>query len=132
MVFGCASGAGHGARLMVVRSNGSTRTYPDTGSQPNEMAASDGTVVALHNGAVVRIGTDGLTTIASQRELARLVSGAALPMGDNGIAIDRNHDVYVNQDFLVPGRGCTDALLEIGPNRHLRALWRSTPSRSCY
>lgn len=131
-VFGCASGARRGARLMVVRSNGTNRNYPETVSQPNDMTAANGTVVAIHNGAVVRIGADGLTTIATQRELAGLVSGTALRMGDNGLAVDGRQDVYVNQDFLVAGRGCSDAVVEIGPNRHLRTIWRSPVTRSCY
>lgn len=132
MVFGCASGAGRGARLMVVRSDGHTEDYPDTVSQPNDLAASNGTVVALHNGAVVRVGAGGLTTLATRQRLARLASLGALRMGDNGLAIDRRQHVYVNQDFLVAGRGCTDVIVEIDPNRHLRTLWHSPLTRSCY
>lgn len=132
IAFGCASGAGRGPRLMIVRSNGSIESYPDSGSQPNDMAASDGTVVAIHNGAVVRIGAHGLETIATQPRLARLASGTALRMGDNGIAIDRHGNVYVNQDFLVRGRGCVDVIAEIDPGKNLRTLWHSAPSRSCY
>jgi len=98
---------------MIVRSNGSTENYPDNGSQPNDMSASNGTVVAIHNGAGVRIGVNGLETIATQRQLADLVAGAALRMGDNGIAIDRHGHVYVNQDFSIDRRGCTDVIVEI-------------------
>jgi hypothetical protein len=132
IAFGCASGGGRGARLMIVRSNGGARNYPDKGSQPNEMATANGTVVAIHNGSVVRIGVDGLETIATQRQLAKMVSGAALRMGDNGIAIDRHGSVYVNEDFLVDRRGCTDVIVDIDPAGHMRKLWRSALTRSCY
>jgi len=132
MAFGCGSGAGRGPRLMVVRSNGSTVNYPDIGSQPDDMAASNGTVVAIHNGAVVRIGVSGLETIATQQQLTKLVSSAALRMGDNGIAIDHHRHVYVNEDYLVRHRGCTDVIVEIDPSGHMRTLWHSAPSRSCY
>lgn len=132
IAFGCDSGAGRGPRLMIVRANGSIENYPDAGSQPNDMSASSGTVVAIHNGAVVRIHAHGLETIATLRRLAELVSGNALRMGDNGIAIDRRGNVYVNQDFLVAHRGCTDVIVEIDPNGHMRMLWRSPATRSCY
>lgn len=132
IVFGCESGAGRGPRLMVVRSNGSTVNYPDIGSQPDDMAASNGSVVAIHNGAAVRIRANGLEPIATQRQLAGLVSRGALRMGDNGIAIDHRGRVYVNQDFLVAHRGCTDVIAEIDPDGQMRTLWRSTATRSCY
>ena len=132
IAFGCISGARRGPRLMIVRANGSTRNYPDTGSQPDDMAASNGTVVAIHNGAVVRIRANSLHAIATQRQLTKLVSGRALHMGDNGIAIDRYGRVYVNQDYLVAHRGCTDVITEIAPNRHMRTLWQSALTRSCY
>jgi len=132
IAFGCMSGARRGPRLMIVRANGSTRNYPDTSSQPDDMAASNGTVVAIHNGAVVRIGVNGLETIATQQQLTKLVSDAALRMGDNGIAIDRHRHVYVNEDYLLAHRGCTDVIIEIDPNGHMRTLWRSTLTRFCY
>lgn len=131
-VFGCASGARRGPRLTIVRADGTTTNYPDTGSQPNDMAASNGTVVAIHNGTVVRIRADGLETIATRRRLARLVSPGALRMGDNGIAVDRRGKIYVDQDFSVGRRRCTDIIVEIDPNRRMRTLWRSAPTRSCY
>jgi hypothetical protein len=117
---------------MIVRSDGTSESYPDFGSQPNDMSASDGTVVAIHNGAVVRIEANRLETIATRRRLAALLPGATVRMGDNGIAIDRHGKVYVNQDFLVGRRGCVDMLAEIDPNAHLRTLWRSALTRSCY
>ena len=132
VAFGCVSGAGRGPRLMILRSNGSIENYPDIGSQPNDMSASNGVVVAIHNGAVVRVGANGLETIATPRQLAKLVSGAALHMGDNGIAIDRHGNVYVDQDLPVVHRGCADVIVEIDPNRHMRTLWHSTLTRSCY
>ena len=130
IAFGCSSGAGRGPRLMVVRSNGSTENYPDMGSQPNDISASNGTVVAIHNGAVVRVGVNGLETIATHRQLANLVSGAHV--GDGGIAIDRRGNVYVNQDFVFGRRGCADIIVEIGSNGHMRTLWHSTLTRLCY
>lgn len=81
VVFGCGSGGGRDPRLMVVQSNGTTADYPNFGSQPDLMSASNGIVVAIHNRAVVRVGTNGLETIATPRQIADLVSRAALAMG---------------------------------------------------
>jgi hypothetical protein len=130
--FGCDSGAGRGPRLMVVRSNGTTKNYPDHGSQANEMSVSDGTVVAIHNGAVVRVGAHGLQTIATQRQLIKLVPGATLAWPGVGIAIDRHRNVYVDQDFLIARHGCVDAIFEIESSGPPRNLWRSTRTNSCY
>jgi len=117
---------------MVVRSNGSTQNYPDTVSQPNDMSASNGTVVAIHNGAVVRVGANGLKTIATQRQLANLVPAATGGWPGVGIAINRHGTIYVNQDFLFGRRGCADIIVEIEPNGHMRALWHSALTRLCY
>ena len=132
IAFGCSSGSGRGPRLMVVRSNGSTENYPDTTSQPNDMSASNGTVVAIHNGAIVRVGVNGLATIATQRQLANLVPGATGGWPGVGIAIDRHGTVYVDQDFLFDRRGCADVIFEIGPSGQVRNLWHSALTRSCY
>ncbi len=132
IVFGCMSGAGQGPRLMVVRSNGSIENYPDNVSQPNDIAASNGTVVAIHNRAVVRVGVSGLHTIATPRQVADLIPGAIGVMGDNGVALDRHGNVYFNQDFLVAHRGCTDVIFKIDPSGRIRTLWRSGFTRFCY
>jgi hypothetical protein len=50
-------------------------------------------------------------------------------MGDNGIAIDHHGHVYVNQDFSVGRRGCSDVIAEIDPNGHLRTVWQSALTR---
>ena len=131
IVFGCLSGFGRGPRLMVVRSNGSIANYPDTVSQPNLMATSNGTVAAIHNRAVVRVGVNRLETIATPRQIIDLVPGAIGVMGDNGIAIDRHGIVYANQDFLVAHRGCTDVIFKIDPSGRIRTLWRSVFTRLC-
>ena len=130
IAFGCSSGAGRGPRLMVVRCNGAIESYPNTTLQPNDMSASNGTVVAIHNGAVVRVGANGLETIATQRQLAKLASGAHI--GDGGIAVDRHGTIYIDQDFLVARRDCADVIVKIDPKGHMRALWHSALSRSCY
>jgi hypothetical protein len=130
--FGCDSGAGRGPRLMVVPSNGTTKNYPDDESEANPMASSDGTVVAIHNGAVVRVGVHGLHTIATQRQLTNLVPGATSGWPGVGIAIDRHRNVYVDQDFLIARHGCVDAIFEIESSGPPRNLWRSTRTTSCY
>jgi hypothetical protein len=132
VVFGCASGARRGPRLMVVRSNGSTENYPDHGSQLNNTSSSGGTVVAFHNGAVVRVEANGLKTIATARQLSNVVPGTVGAMGDNGIAIDRHGNIYVNPDFLFGRHGCTDVILEIHASGPVSMLWRSAPGGTCY
>jgi NHL repeat len=132
VVFGCSSGARRGPRLMVVRSNGSTENYLDIGSQMNAMSSSNGTVVAIHNGAVVRVEVNALETLATPRQLSNLVPDASPGTGGGGIAIDRHGTVYVNQDFWLRHRGCADAIFEIHASGRIRLLWRSAPSRTCY
>ena len=96
------------------------------------MSASNGTVVAIHNGAVVRVGVNGLETIATRGQLANLVPGATGGWPGVGIAINRHGNIYVNQDFLFGRRGCADIIVEIDPNRHMRTLWHSALTRLCY
>jgi hypothetical protein len=130
IAFSCSSGAGRGPRLMVVRSNGSTENYPEYG-ELDAMSASNGTVVAIRNGAIVRVGLNGLATIATQRQLANLVPGA-LGWPGVGIAIDREGTVYVDQDFIIGRHGCADVIFQIGPRGQIRKLWRSARTNSCY
>ena len=132
IAFECDSGAGRGPRLMVVRSNGSAENYPDLGSQSDAMSASDGTVVAIHNHAIVRVGPNGLTTIATQRQLTNLVPGAKFAWPGVGIGIGREGTIYVDQDFIVARPGCADAIFEIEPGGQIRRLWRSGRTGSCY
>jgi hypothetical protein len=132
IAFGCDSGAGRGPRLMVVRSNGTTKNYPDHGSQADDMSVSNGDVVAIHNGAIVRVGVDGLRAIASQRQLIRLVPGATGDWPGVGIAVDRRGNVYVDQDFLIARHGCADVIFEIASGGGRRSLWRSARTDSCY
>lgn len=132
VAFGCMSGAGLGPRLMVARSNGSTESYPDDISEPNFMSPDDGSVLALHNRAVVRVGADSLETLATPNQIANLVSRTALVMGDGGIAVDHRGDVYFDQDFLIRRSGCSSIIFEINSNGHMRKLWRSASMRSCY
>jgi hypothetical protein len=132
IAFGCSSGARRGPRLMVVRSNGSTKNYPDHGSQADDMSVSDGTVVAIHNGAIVRVGANGLRTIATQRQLLDLVPGATSGWPGVGIANDHEGNVYVDQDFLIGRHGCADVIFEIRSNGLPRSLWRSGRANSCY
>jgi hypothetical protein len=132
IAFGCASGARRGPRLMVVRANGSTKNYPDHGSQQDDMSVSDGTVVAIHNGAIVRVGANGLRTIATQRQLIDLVPGATSGWPGVGIANDLQGNVYVDQDFLIARHGCADVIFEIKSSGLRRSLWRSARTNSCY
>ena len=130
IAFGCSSGARRGPRLMVVRSDGTTKNYPDRGSQSDAISASDGTVVAIHNGAIVRVEPNGLTTIATEHQLASLVPGGQGWPGV-GIAIGRQGTIYVDQDFIV-ARHCADVIFEIEPGGQIRRLWRSGRTHSCY
>lgn len=132
IAFGCDSGAGRGPRLMVVRSNGTTRSYPNQGSQADDMSVSNGSVVAIHNGAIVRVGVDELTAIATPRQLMNLVRGATGWWPGVGIAIDRHGNVYVDQDYLFARHGCADVIFEIEPSGQRRMLWRSARTDSCY
>lgn len=132
IAFGCSSGARRGPRLMVVRSNASPKNYPDHGSQADDMSVSDGTVVAIHNGAIVRVGANGLHTLATQRQLIDLVPGATSEWPGVGIANDREGTVYVDQDFLIARHGCADVIFAIKSNALPRILWRSVRTNSCY
>jgi hypothetical protein len=132
IAFGCESGAGRGPRLMVVRSNGTAKNYLSLGSQADDMSVSNGDVVAIHNGAIVRVGVNGLSTIASQRQLTQLVPGATGDWPGVGIAIDRRGNVYVDQDFLIARHGCADVIFEIAAGAQPRRLWRSGRTDSCY
>jgi hypothetical protein len=131
IAFGCSSGARRGPRLMVARTNGTTENFPDLGSQANDMSASNGTVVAIHNGAIVRVGVNGLATIATERQLTSLVPGG-LGWPGVGIAIDREGTVYVDRDFIVARPGCADVIFEIERSGRIRKLWRSARTNSCY
>lgn len=132
IAFGCSSGAGRGPRMMVVRSNGSTKNYPDRGSQADDMSVSNGAVVAIHNGAIVRVGANGLHTIATQRQLIDLVPGATGGWPGVGIANDRQGNVYVDQDFLIARHSCADVIFEITSSGLRRSLWHSARTDSCY
>jgi hypothetical protein len=132
VAFGCMSGAGLGPRLMVARSNGTTESYPDDVSEPNFMSSDGRSVLAIHNRAIVRLGADSLETLATQNQIANLVSRTALVMGDGGIAVDHLGDVYFDQDFLIPHSGCSSAIFEINWRGQMRKLWRSASMRSCY
>jgi hypothetical protein len=132
IAFGCDSGAGRGPRLMVVRSNGTTKNYPNHGSEADDMSVSNRTVVAIHNGAIVRVEVNGLHTIASARQLIHLVPGATGDWPGVGIAIDRRGNVYVDQDYLIARHGCADVIFEIASGGQPRSLWRSARTDSCY
>jgi hypothetical protein len=132
VAFACASGAGRSSGLVVARSNGTVKNYPDVGSQTNPMASSGGVVVAFHNRAVVRVQANGLHTISSPRQLIDMVPGATGSWSGDGIAIDRRRDVYIDQDFLIAHHGCAGAIFEIGSSGRRRSLWRSAPINSCY
>ena len=116
---------------MVVRSNATTKNYPDHGSQANDISASNGTVVAIHNGAIVRVAVNGLTTIATPTQLINLVPGAEGSWPGDGIAVDPQGNVYVDQDYLIAHRGCADVIFKIGSSGQPRSLWRSAPTNSC-
>jgi hypothetical protein len=107
---------------MVFRSDGTSVNYPDFGSQPNVVSASNGRVAAIDNKAIVLVSANGLKTIATPRQAADLVPGAMFAMDDNGIAIDPHGNVYVNQDFLVGRRGCTDVIFEIHASGRIQAV----------
>jgi hypothetical protein len=96
------------------------------------MSASDGTVVAIHNGAIVAVKVNRLATIATRRQLTSLVPGATGGWPGVGIAIDRQRTVFVDQDYLFGRRGCADVIFEIEPSGPIRALWQSAVTRSCY
>jgi hypothetical protein len=132
IAFGCESGAERGPRLMVVRSDGSSKSYPNEGSQANEMSVSDGTVVASHNGAIVKVGVDRLQTLATERQIESLIPGTIDVMGDGGIAVDHHGVVYSIESLLTRPHGCTSVIVRISPKSRIRALWRSAPNQICF
>jgi len=117
---------------MVVRSNGSIRTYPDHASQADFMSTSNGTVVVSHNLAIVKITAAGSQTLATERQIAHLVPGAIGVMGEVDIAINRHGTVYAVESVLARPHGCTSMIVQVSPGTRVRALWRSAPNQTCF
>jgi hypothetical protein len=131
-VFACSSGAGRGPRLMVVRSTGSTQSYPDDAAQTGSMSASHGTVVVSYDRAIVKVGADGLHTLATEQQITHLVPRAVGVMGEAGIAVSRQGVVYSIESVLVHRYGCISLIVRVSPTGAVRAVWRSGPNQACF
>jgi hypothetical protein len=119
---------------MVVRANGSTKTYPDNSAQAGYMAEANGAVVVNHNLDVVRVTANGLETLATGRQIAKRVPGAIGVMGGSGggLALSDNGTVYAVESVLARPHGCTSVIAQIEPSGSIRALWHSAPNQTCF
>ena len=122
---GGATAFGHPKELLVVRSNGSSAAYPAYGGQ--ELAAGDGEVVAVHNDAVVRVGSHGISTLVSDRELDGLFTDRSSVAAINSLAVDRHGDVFLEADLYRAHKfGCRAVILERAATGALHTLWNAT------
>lgn len=128
--FVCESGGGatafgHPKELLVVRSNGSTATYPAYGGQ--ELVAGDGEVVAVHNYAVVRVTSHRISTLVSDRELDGLSSDSPRVAAISSLAVDQDGDVFLVADLYRAHKpGCRAVILERAPTGALKKFWSAT------
>jgi glucose/arabinose dehydrogenase len=117
---------------MVVRLNRSIRTYPEGGSQTNFMTETNGSVVVNYNLAVVRVTATGMRTLATARQIAKLVPNAIGVMGGGDVAASPHGTVYAVESVLARPHGCTTVIAQINPDGTLSALWRSAPNQTCF
>jgi hypothetical protein len=137
-VYACDSGAGatkysHPAQLLVVRTNGSYKGYPDAFSQADLIVNSNtGAVIATHNNSIVRVSASGLTTLANQRQLNRLLPGSARLLAIEDLTADSSDDIVFRANFYAGHRhGCENVRGELKATKRVKLLWRSATGLTC-
>jgi hypothetical protein len=139
-VFACMSGGAraghpHPKELLVVRKNGSSVAYPDYGGQ--DVAASDGEVVASYDDTLVRVTSRRLVPLVTQDELSSALHRRTILIMGFGrrFRVDARGDLYFFASTLIRGRhGCQSRYLERlsgGAIRQIRAS-SAPPNDICY
>jgi hypothetical protein len=126
--FLCESGAGHPKRLLVLRKDRTSKSYPTFGS--GALASESGKVVATRNDSIVRVASQRLRTLASAAALKRLVPHTSV-VSVIDLAVAANGDVFAVTDHI-GHEGCTAVISELRPaDGPPHILW-SRLSRHCY
>jgi hypothetical protein len=133
-VFACMSGGArvgrpHPKELLVVRSDGSSSSYPRYAG--TEFAVRGGEVVATYDLGLVRVTRSRLVPLVTERELARALRlRPAAIMAIYDPRVDARGDVYFVASVLRPHRrGCRSPLLERTVRGAIRQI-RSSTSRN--
>lgn len=136
-VYACDSGAGgtkyaHGPELLVVRTNGSYKSYRDAFSQADIMRKlPNGEVIASHNDAVVQVTASALKTLVGERQLG-LVPGNPRLGYINALTVDSAGDIFLRANYYARNRrGCENARWELTAAGQLKLLWRSKTGLTC-
>jgi len=128
----CDSGGGHAKELLIVEPDGSTTTFPNAYPYDDYSGLAtlpDGTIVAIDYLKVVEVSPTGLRTIVDLEPGAKdkylgTFGGQYASMEPNGIAVDRNGDIYL-ASFSGYGNGTFTGIIEVHPNGGVQVLWRA-------